>query len=97
MLLEELTVYELLNNYQLYNDISNIIYHLKISYLPASSVIKKIAPHKNLSLQESAKLIYKNIKLCDIASPLYNADIDEELTKFGTNYLQPLNKQTFKR
>ena len=89
------SVYDILNQYNLYNDISDTIYHLNITQMPFLIVLSKIAPHRKMTLKEAALLLHETIKLCDITSPTYNYHIDNELTSFGINY--KVNKEKMSR
>ena len=80
------TVYDLLNEFKLYQSVSDIIYHLNIMYVPAVEVLNKISPNHKYTAEEGAKLLAKTIKMCDIGSPFYNAEVDRALTNFGINY-----------
>lgn len=86
------SVYDLLNKYNLYNDISDIIYHLNITQIPFPIVISKISTKRKITLKEAALLLYETIKLCDITSPIYNYQIDNELTSLGINYKTNIHK-----
>ena len=80
------SVYDLLKEYKLFDDVKETIYHLNIKYLPYVDVVNKIAPNRKLTQQEQAFLIAETIKLCDQRNENYNKVLDEELTMYGANH-----------
>lgn len=89
------SIYDLLKDFNLYDEVEKTLFHLNIKYIPYRALLNYIAPNTNFSLEQNAMLIFNAIKHCDPSNPNYDQALDEKITSFGVNYVIDKNNNNY--
>lgn len=85
-----ITVKDLLKKHKLYTkEIREISYHLNIMWCDANDLVYSVLGLSNLEEKELVIIIYNLILKCNMESPNYDRETDEQLIRIGNSMNTP--------